>query len=414
MEEVAGGIKEIVAATTLAAMTMTGNTVSAFTMARAMAEETTEHIEEAPEQEAYGTEFDGEMADTIDPEAESIEAEPVEALEGPVEEGTFELGGEEDVVAEDTEDVEAIELVTEEQAPADLTFEIGAQKVFKLDALAMACGIEDKVTEVGATNDDDVVNFVVFTDEDGDLAIEFTRSFDAMELAFITEGDIQTVTLTGAVIAEEAEITEDEGAEITGEAVEADAAAITDESGEAEEPVDRTQLLADMIDTAVEAHRDEGIYAALDSTFSTLAENMDALANPETGEIEIGSGDIASMAFDVLESRFDIEPDLLMGAIGAAAFRADERGDLQALSADPALVSMAAREASARSGSRTGIARSLRLKARWALFRLFARPSCPLSRRSLTSSPPVSAVAAWIFRVNSIKSANSLKSWKRT
>ena len=55
LEDVAGGgIKEIVAATTLAAMAMTGNTVSAFTMARAMAEETTGHIEAAPEQEAFG------------------------------------------------------------------------------------------------------------------------------------------------------------------------------------------------------------------------------------------------------------------------------------------------------------------------------------------------------------------------
>lgn len=48
LEDVAGGgIKEIVAATTLAAMAMTGNTVSAFGLAQAMAEDAG-HIEAAP------------------------------------------------------------------------------------------------------------------------------------------------------------------------------------------------------------------------------------------------------------------------------------------------------------------------------------------------------------------------------
>ena len=42
-----GGIREIVAATTLAAMAMTGNTVSAFGLANALAEDTAVHIKEA-------------------------------------------------------------------------------------------------------------------------------------------------------------------------------------------------------------------------------------------------------------------------------------------------------------------------------------------------------------------------------
>ena len=46
-----GGLKEIVAATTLTAMAMTGNSVSAFGLANAMAEENSAHIEIAPEQE---------------------------------------------------------------------------------------------------------------------------------------------------------------------------------------------------------------------------------------------------------------------------------------------------------------------------------------------------------------------------
>ena len=47
MENVAGGgIKEIVAATTLAAMAMTGNTAGAFGLARAMAEKVRSILEE--------------------------------------------------------------------------------------------------------------------------------------------------------------------------------------------------------------------------------------------------------------------------------------------------------------------------------------------------------------------------------
>ena len=89
MEDVnGGGIKEIVAATTLAAMAMTGNTVSAFGLANAMAEENTAHIEAAPVEdgEVYAQAFEENavMAEDIE-----VTAELAEAV---VEEEEFSLG----------------------------------------------------------------------------------------------------------------------------------------------------------------------------------------------------------------------------------------------------------------------------------------------------------------------------------
>ena len=90
MEDVAGGgIKEIVAATTLAAMTMTGGTVSAFNMAQALAEDAGSiHIEQAPEQEAFGTAFEGQMDEIIFVDGDAAEAEVAEVTE-------MAMGGEE-------------------------------------------------------------------------------------------------------------------------------------------------------------------------------------------------------------------------------------------------------------------------------------------------------------------------------
>jgi|GEM_PF-6497116 len=271
LEEVSGGgIKEIVAATTLAAMAMTGNTVSAFGLAQAMAEESAGHIEAAPEQEAYGVVFGGEMADFIEPKA-------LEPLEAPVEETPFELGGEEtpDEAAEPV-------VITEAESEA-----IDGEA---LTADADAARAADE--ETGLT--------IIYDGEEDEAAapVEIEMQLDA----------------------------------------EAEA---------------RGQKLVDMINDAVEARQDEGIYAALDNTFATLAQNADALANPETGVIESDGNAIVNATFDALESRFDYSPEELMGAIGAAAVRADDMGYLQALGGDPALVSLAAQESGSEADAAT-------------------------------------------------------------
>ena len=117
MEDVTGGgIKEIVAATTLAAMAMTGNTVSAFGLANALAEDNA-HIEAAPEQEAYGAEFAGAMEDEI--VAEPVEEVVAASVDEVVEEAAFDL--EDEPAAVLTEDGELPEEeAIEELEDADL------------------------------------------------------------------------------------------------------------------------------------------------------------------------------------------------------------------------------------------------------------------------------------------------------
>ena len=422
LEDVAGGgIKEIVAGVTLAAMTMTGSPVSAFGLAKAMAEGQDALIEEVPAQEAYDMEYQGVATDFLDAFPEEIVSTDIEA---PAEEVTIELGEDGEAPVFDTE--ETAFFAADEEAPSNPVFEIGSRKTFKLNELARACGISGSVEDVGVTNDADNVKFVVYTDSDGDLAIDFTRSFDEMEFAFFTAGDIETVTLVNAVI-EDAETAPadaaaaaedvdmdalkqqvretlnanlDEGLDVAAGSVH-DALAGTaseqaidqalsevlaemDEAGEAPDyyqaneddtpeegeyvlgedgvieksdeedieaqneaedtAVDRTALMNDLINTAMDASQEEGLYAALDNTFSTLAENASVLANPETGVIDTEGNQIINMTYDALSPRFDNTPEELMGAIGAAVARADEKGYLQALGGDPALVSLAAQE----------------------------------------------------------------------
>ena len=424
--------------------------MSAFGLARALAEEAPAHIEEAPEREAYGTEYDGVTVDDI----EDVASEPVEAfseaMEAPAEEVAMELGGEAAALPMEESSVELADAAVE-ALPENPVFEIGSRKVFKLNALAAACGITGTVENVGTTNDDDTLKFVVFTDEAGDLAIEFPHSFDALELAFFTEDGIQTVTLVNAVIPEAENFVEEEAPVEEATPVEdailveevpaeeaplAEAAAPTEEAApveeeaaaeevlaeeasaeeetpveeavteeapaeketaeeapveeeavaeEASEPVmmltedgavevaekamdaeeaeeaqeeteadpeaeaiaqaeERRELLAGMIDSAVESRKTEGIYAALDNTFATLADNVVALANPETGMIETEGSEIVNMTYDVLQANFDNTPEELMGAIDAAALRAEYKGYIDTLGGDQQLMLIAAVE----------------------------------------------------------------------
>ena len=105
---------------------------------------------------------------------------------------------------------------------------------------------------------------------------------------------------------------------------------------------DKAALMAEMINSSIQERQTEGIYSALDNTFATLAENAAALSNPETGVIETDGNAIVNTTFDALSQNFDATPEELMGAIGAAAARADGRSYLNVLGGDPALISMTA------------------------------------------------------------------------
>jgi len=229
-----GGVKEIVAATTLAAMAMTGNTVSAFGLAGALAEENA-HIEIAPEQ-----------------------------------------GGQEGFADADILSVD--EILPDEDAP-------------------------------------------VMEAEDVDLDVEDEAVLFAMNAE---NGDVQA-----SVDEVEFDLDDPDGA---------------DQSFIEENPDDPRETLRDLIDMAVEETRDQGVYAALNSTFATLADNAEAISNPETGVIELDGNQIVNMTYDALRANFNNTPEQLMGAIGAAAARADELGFIQRLGGDRALASMAAEE----------------------------------------------------------------------
>ena len=240
-----GGIKEIVAATTLAAMAMTGNTVSAFGLANALAEDAG-HIEFAPEQEddaedAFGGEMSGEITlDVVD-------------------------GG-------DAGDAEA--------------------SVAEVQAL-----------ELGSLEEDSAV----LLDDDGDSETLADNAAEGEE-----EFDLSAVNGDGA---------------------------LEDDS------IGSEQTIKDLIDMTVEETKGLGIYGTLNSTFATLADNAWAMENPETGAIEADGSQIVNLTYDALASHFDATPEQLMGAIGAATYRADKAGYIQALGNDPTLVSMAANEA---------------------------------------------------------------------
>ena len=133
MEDVTGGgLKEVVAATTLAAMAMTGNTVSSFGLANALAEENAAHIEIAPAQEDYGAEFAGALADEIvaEPAEEVVTAAAVDEA---VAEADFDLA--EESAAELTEEGELTDTeAVEELGDADLgelTGEVDADAALK-------------------------------------------------------------------------------------------------------------------------------------------------------------------------------------------------------------------------------------------------------------------------------------------
>ena len=181
---------------------------------------------------------------------------------------------------------------------------------FPEDEEIMACAIEEVVCEEG-----------------------FELGEDGLIEIFTAEGESETVEEIGEV----EELNDISLGELTGE-----------EEAFEEEPENRQQLMAALIDMAVEEHQAEGVYAALNSTFATLADNADILANPETGVIETDGDEIVNMTYNALKANFNNTPEQLMGAIGAATLRADNAGYIQAIGGDATLIAMAASESDAK------------------------------------------------------------------
>ena len=193
-----------------------------------------------------------------------------------------------------------------------------------------------------------VVNILAVAEE-AEVVIEnineeevFAEEVTAACVDEIVEEADMSLTEDGA---EETALVDEETVE---EVEETDLGALTGEAETEAEPQiedeDKQQLMADLIEMAVEDTRDQGIYAALNATFATLADNAEALANPETGIIETDGNAIVNMTYDALSANFDNNPEQLMGAIGAAALRADNAGYIQALGGDQQLMLMALTE----------------------------------------------------------------------
>ena len=386
LDEVAGGgLKEIVAGVTLAAMTVTGSPMSAFGLAKAMAEDNGFRIEQAPEQEAYGADYQAPMDEEID-----VTAGDVEESAGEV---SFELGGEPDPepqpaliakaapeeadapeAAYDGIDMEALKQAAraaltaqldegldvatgkvyealQDQAPEDAITLALRQVLAEMDEAGEAPEFYQPDVESDNAEDEDPEVSVYLSEEGVSEAPDAdpTAGIDMDALcekvrkslkAHLDEGlDVATGKVYDDLLSEAPEkaITE----ALKRVLAEMDAAG---EAPEFYQPIEENaaNALTEVINDAIEARRDEGLYGTLDCVFMSLAENAPALTDPETGAIGADGSAIVNATFDALASNFDYTPEQLMGAIGAAAYRADQRGEIQLLGDDPTLVSMAA------------------------------------------------------------------------
>ena len=184
-------------------------------------------------------------------------------------------------------------------------------EVFSDDEEIVACAVEETVGEM-----------------------DFVMGEEGLTGIFSAEGEAEAME----EIVEIEELDEISLGELTGEA---------DPEDIEEGPEDRQQLMADLITMAIEDTRDQGIYAALNATFATLADNATYLANPETGVIEVNGPEIVSFTYRVVQNNFDTTSEETMGAIEAATSRASDAGYLDELGGDPDLNDMAAEEGAA-------------------------------------------------------------------
>ena len=107
---------------------------------------------------------------------------------------------------------------------------------------------------------------------------------------------------------------------------------------------DKALMMTELINETVAANEEAGIYAALDSTFTVLADNAGELTDPANGIKKIDSETMITATYDALAANFDNSSEELYGAIGAAAARASDNGLIKAMKDDGALSALAKQE----------------------------------------------------------------------
>ena len=204
LEDVNGaGLKEIVAATTLAAMAMTGSTVSALGMASARAEENSAHIEIAPEREdeifsqafeesammAEELELTADLADvTVLPEEASVLVE-----NGP----EASVAEEEAPELEETDLNEAAEAETDAAAEGEYVMDVGEVSRIPVSAIVAAVNAPidaSAIDGVGIVDESTADQFNVVR-EGGELFIQPKQDIDRLEIGLAAGDQIEVVTL---------------------------------------------------------------------------------------------------------------------------------------------------------------------------------------------------------------------------
>ena len=200
-----GGIKEFAAATTLAAMVMTGNTVSAFHMAGALAEGSTAHVETAPveEGEVFGTAFEENAVMASDIGSEVF----VDMAEAAVAEEAFSLGEnglepgveEEEAPAEldETDLGQAADDVVEELPDSEYVMNVGECSRVPVSMIAQAANVPidpNAIDGVGIVDESTSDQFNIVRDG-GELFIQPKQDIDSLEVGLVSGDQIEVVTL---------------------------------------------------------------------------------------------------------------------------------------------------------------------------------------------------------------------------
>ena len=200
-----GGIKEFAAATTLAAMVMTGNTVSAFHMADALAEGSTAHVETAPveEGEVFGAAFEENAVMASDIGSEVF----VDMAEAAVAEEAFSLGEnglepgveEEEAPAEldETDLGQAADDVVEELPDSEYVMNVGECSRVPVSMIAQAANVPidpNAIDGVGIVDESTSDQFNIVRDG-GELFIQPKQDIDSLEVGLVSGDQIEVVTL---------------------------------------------------------------------------------------------------------------------------------------------------------------------------------------------------------------------------
>ena len=200
-----GGLKEIVAATTLAAMAMTGNSVSAFGLANAMAEENSAHIEIAPEQEdevfSEAFEESAMMAEELELTGDLADEAAYEEAASP-EETAYEEAGDAEEEAPEQEEAEtdldkAADAGTDAAAEGEYVMNVGEVSSISVSAIAKAVNAPidaSAIDGVGILDESTADQFNVVR-EGGELFIHPKQDIDRLEVGLVAGDQIEVVTL---------------------------------------------------------------------------------------------------------------------------------------------------------------------------------------------------------------------------